>query len=188
MNINEAVVLIKQWAIDRNLPNKATIKGQMVKTAEENAELIIGISKEDKELIKDSVGDVFVTLVIGNMLDQNYDIAKIAKEASTIFDIENKESLVGFEIAEDEVLKKDKHYLIKMLNANINQIMNGVIGTSLVPGYKSIYLEDYINILVSVCLENDLTLIECIEAAYNEIANRKGKMINGVFVKEEDLK
>lgn len=164
----------------------------MVKTAEENAELIIGISKENKDLIKDSVGDVFVTLVIGNMLDQNHDIAEIAKEASIIFDIENKESLVGFEIAEEEVMKKDKHYLIKILNANINQIMNGILGaplgSTLVPGYNLVYLQDYINILVSVCLENDLTLIECIESAYNEIANRKGKMINGVFVKEEDLK
>lgn len=28
---------------------------------------------------------------------------------------------------------------------------------------------------------------ECIEMAYNEIKDRKGKMINGVFVKEEDL-
>lgn len=184
MNINEAVVLIKQWAIDRNLPNKATIKGQMVKTAEENAELIIGISKEDKELIKDSVGDVFVTLVIGNMLDQNRDIAEMTKKASAVFNKKEEKPLVNTE----EKIKRDKHYLIKILNANINQIMNGVIGTSLTPGYNLIYLQDYINILVSVCLENDLTLIECIETAYNEIANRKGKMINGVFVKEEDLK
>src|SRR5690625_778056 len=28
---------------------------------------------------------------------------------------------------------------------------------------------------------------ECVYQAYNEIKDRKGKMINGVFVKEEDL-
>jgi len=28
---------------------------------------------------------------------------------------------------------------------------------------------------------------ECIEIAYDEIKNRKGRMIDGVFVKEEDL-
>lgn len=27
----------------------------------------------------------------------------------------------------------------------------------------------------------------CVDGAYNEIKDRKGKMVNGVFVKEEDL-
>lgn len=31
------------------------------------------------------------------------------------------------------------------------------------------------------------TIEECIEIAYDEIKDRKGKMINGVFVKESDL-
>lgn len=33
----------------------------------------------------------------------------------------------------------------------------------------------------------DLDVTECLSIAYNEIKNRKGKMINGTFVKEEDL-
>lgn len=33
-----------------------------------------------------------------------------------------------------------------------------------------------------------LTLIECVEYAYNQIKDRKGKIINGIFVKEKDLK
>ncbi len=32
---------------------------------------------------------------------------------------------------------------------------------------------------------NDLDILECLEYAYNEIANRKGEMINGTFVKEK---
>ena len=32
-----------------------------------------------------------------------------------------------------------------------------------------------------------LTLNQCVEAAYKEIANRKGRIINGQFVKQEDL-
>lgn len=31
------------------------------------------------------------------------------------------------------------------------------------------------------------TMIECLEHAYEQIKDRKGKMIDGVFVKEEDL-
>ena len=33
----------------------------------------------------------------------------------------------------------------------------------------------------------DLDVTECLNIAYEEIKNRKGKMINGTFVKEEDL-
>ena len=31
------------------------------------------------------------------------------------------------------------------------------------------------------------TMLECLEHAYEQIKDRKGKMIDGVFVKEEDL-
>ena len=33
-----------------------------------------------------------------------------------------------------------------------------------------------------------VVLHECLEHAYNEIKDRKGKTVNGVFVKEADLK
>lgn len=33
----------------------------------------------------------------------------------------------------------------------------------------------------------DLDVTECLTIAYEEIKNRKGKMVNGTFVKEEDL-
>lgn len=33
----------------------------------------------------------------------------------------------------------------------------------------------------------DLDVTECLSIAYEEIKNRKGKMVNGIFVKEEDL-
>lgn len=38
-------------------------------------------------------------------------------------------------------------------------------------------------ILVAEILQLDLT--ECLEIAYKEIADRKGKMVNGIFIKEE---
>lgn len=33
----------------------------------------------------------------------------------------------------------------------------------------------------------DLDVTECLSIAYEEIKNRKGKMVNGTFVKKEDL-
>ena len=44
---------------------------------------------------------------------------------------------------------------------------------------------DMIVILTNIAARNQLTLAECCEKAWNDIKDRKGKMIDGVFVKEE---
>lgn len=92
---------IREWSIERNLhvadPNK-----QALKLGEELGELFEGLVKGNEDLIKDSIGDIYVVLTI---LSQQ----------------------LGF------------------------------------------------------------TIEECIEMAYEEIKDRKGRMIDGVFVKESDL-
>lgn len=55
--------LIKKWATDRNL-DKADPKAQMVKLMEEVGELANGINKDKKEQTIDSIGDIYVVLVI----------------------------------------------------------------------------------------------------------------------------
>lgn len=46
---------------------------------------------------------------------------------------------------------------------------------------------DSIVVLTNLAHLCGFTVEECIEQAYNEIANRKGKMVDGNFVKQEDL-
>lgn len=41
--------------------------------------------------------------------------------------------------------------------------------------------------LIVLVLQLDQDPARCLEMAYKEIKNRKGKMINGTFVKDEDL-
>ena len=43
-------------------------------------------------------------------------------------------------------------------------------------------------VLVILSMQLGLEIKDCVQTAYDEIKNRKGKMLNGVFVKEEDLK
>lgn len=43
-------------------------------------------------------------------------------------------------------------------------------------------------VLTILSMQMDLDIKYCIGAAYEEISDRKGKMVNGVFVKEDDLK
>lgn len=42
-------------------------------------------------------------------------------------------------------------------------------------------------VLTILAMQMDLDIKECIELAYEEIENRKGKTVNVVFIKEEDL-
>ena len=46
---------------------------------------------------------------------------------------------------------------------------------------------DVIVTLIILAQQQGLSVEECLEYAYNEIKDRKGEMVNGVFVKEEDL-
>ena len=40
-------------------------------------------------------------------------------------------------------------------------------------------------VLIGYCLQRGLDFTKCLESAYNEIKGRTGKIVNGVFVKDE---
>ena len=46
-------------------------------------------------------------------------------------------------------------------------------------------LGDMMVVMINIMTRNNLTMEECLDKAYNDIKNRKGKMIDGIFVKEE---
>jgi len=45
---------------------------------------------------------------------------------------------------------------------------------------------DMIVVLINIAERNNLTLQECLEKAWNDIKDRKGKMVDGIFIKEGD--
>ncbi len=44
---------------------------------------------------------------------------------------------------------------------------------------------DCIVVLANIAERNGLSITKCVEVAYNDIKDRKGKMVDGVFIKEE---
>ena len=42
-------------------------------------------------------------------------------------------------------------------------------------------------VLTILSMQLDMDIRQCVKIAYNEIKDRKGRMVNGVFVKESDL-
>jgi len=43
---------------------------------------------------------------------------------------------------------------------------------------------DIIVVLVNIAERNGVSITDCLDQAYNDIADRKGKMVDGVFIKE----
>lgn len=164
----EAITAIEEWARDRGIDKKGTVEGQFVKTAEEVAELIIGISKDNRSIVIDSLGDVFVTLVVGMMISRE-----------TLYTARAEE--LEYEI--EAVFKKNA--LIKTLVDDLYMLMQYIKKHG---GYGYDVSEDMVITLMIIAKEFKISLLNCISIAYNEIANRKGKMIDGQFVKEADLK
>ena len=46
---------------------------------------------------------------------------------------------------------------------------------------------DMVVVLINIAERNGLTLTECLQKAWDDIKDRRGKMVDGVFVKESDI-
>ena len=64
MSFDELQKAIIKWTIDRNIINSKNIGRQFMKVSEELGELAEGINKDNQGQIKDSLGDILVTLII----------------------------------------------------------------------------------------------------------------------------
>lgn len=169
MTINELNTLIIEWAKERELDTKGTVEAQSIKTVEELSELIKAICKDNKEDIIDSIGDVYVTLVIGNMLDSNWNLDKVHESMEICFNekvIENCKTL-------------NKISILDKLATRIEQIL----GLKYVPSL----LYDITRNLIEIAHNYDLDFVDCVESAYNTIKDRHGKLVDGMYIKDEDL-
>ena len=55
---------VSAWGYDRKIIQHGKPMGQAVKTLEEAVELLDAVNKDDKDAIKDAIGDIMVTLII----------------------------------------------------------------------------------------------------------------------------
>ena len=156
---------VKQWFIDRDLENGGRLDKQSLKLSEEFGELCAGYLKKNEKLTKDSIGDCGV-VIVGLALLMREDVQEIF----------------------DEVFS-DEYYVmgcLVFLNRTISniQLSNGFTD-------KDLYIVDLtrsIYWLKSISYALGYDFDECFELAYQKIKDRKGRWIDGTFVKEEDLK
>lgn len=154
---------VKKWFIDRDLENGGRLDKQSLKLSEEFGELCAGYLKKNEQLTKDSIGDCAVVIVglallIKEDVNQIFKISENDRDVMTCFSFLSR-NISDFQINQD-FFSKDfcKLSLIRTIR-----------------WLKSI----------STALGYDFD--ECFELAYQEIKDRKGRWIDGTFVKEEDL-
>ena len=156
---------VKQWFIDRDLENGGRLDKQSLKLSEEFGELCAGYLKKNEKLTKDSIGDCAVVIV---------GLALLVKEdVQEIFD----DSIM--------ILKEDVPDYFKDLNKYISsfQTFYSWEETSM----SKMYLSFAVDSLKTISSALGYDFEECFELAYQEIKDRKGRWIDGTFVKEEDL-
>ena len=156
---------VKQWFIDRGLKNSGRLDKQSLKLSEEFGELCAGYLKKNEQLTKDSIGYCAV-VIVGLALLIKEDVDKVFEGLKPVEEV-------------------DVMNCFRCLNLNICAILSysdrrygGICRYDLASAVD--YLKSISNIL-------GYDFEECFELAYNEIKDRKGRWIDGSFVKEEDL-
>lgn len=161
----ELVTLTKKWFVDRDLEHGGRLDKQALKLSEEFGELCAGYLKQNEKLTKDSIGDCAV-VIVGLALLIDVDVHSIFKSA-------------------DGVRPKETMESFKLLNANISEFqLSQDLASKEMCRHNLVRAVAYLK-SISKALNYDFA--DCFEVAYNEIKDRKGKWIDGSFVKEEDL-
>lgn len=164
MELKELVSLTEQWFIDRGL-DKSDPSKQMLKLYEEFGELSGAYLDEFDDIVKDSIGDMVVVMI------------GLSKQLGV-------KTPVEYYITENEpcnpcrmiaILVQDLGFLSEAIAKNKDKDS----------AFRKLAMVDLTLRELAVSLGMDYK--ECLELAYNEIKDRKGKLVNGVFIKEEDL-
>lgn len=168
----ETIELIKQWATDRELHAADPVK-QLWKLVEENGELAAGVLKQKPEMVEDAAGDMVVVMTI-LLMQLGDDIQDVFNNQDILQDVKKNNNndyslmatLDGIYKLSNQLYFDKENLMQEKVQKIIGQILIGING---------------------ICRNHDLYLFECIDVAYNEIKDRKGKTVNGSFVKEADL-
>ena len=98
-------------------------------------------------------------------------------------------NLIHQEIAEKQFLKFiEEVFEFKTESDLKNYMWDAGIAYADVTEPMALEMGDIFVTLIILCEQIGLNPIKCLAMAYEKIKDRKGKTINGVFIKEEDLK
>ena len=194
-DLQQLIKNIEQWAEDRNLIEGSTPQKQFIKLMEEFGELCSGVAKNKPDVIKDSIGDCFVVMVIlakQNHIDSVLEkISDLDSSFEKISDLDSSFEKISdlnsfqhvFELGVEEIIVETVVSL-----GMLGMLASELMGQNLEMPTKvdAIFGWPYLSLKL-ISRKYNLMLTDCVQAAWDEIKDRKGRMIDGVFVKEGDL-
>ena len=168
LTIQELVPLIQEWAKEREIYEQLTSFDEILKTHEEVGELIKACYDDDRPAIQDAIGDVMVTL-INYCYFKKIDFVKVYEQ---------------IQYDDSEVINL---YCALTVNDIIALFLRDIIYSSYKPLKVTILrtVSHILRELQNITINDNTTLEECLNIAYNEIKDRKGKIINRKFIKDE---
>lgn len=171
-SLKELHALITQWGTERNMfaANGGTYTGQWVKLFEEAGELAMGIAKKKPAVIKDSIGDMVVVAIM---------LQGIANRDGTLTNINSFDLFAQVGVYSPNPTPTQLYFIANELT--------WLSGDNHSTTYKGSYLQRLLSHLAAIAIQFGFTLAECLDFAYSEIKDRKGQMIDGVFIKQSDL-
>lgn len=179
--MKELIEKVKQWGLDRGIvytgadgqDKRAMMESQARYTLKETAELLDACADQDINKINDAVGDILVTLIVGASSDD--DIYKRLVDELDEYNFDDPYSEYGASLNSVVRVANNTCYLISRIQNN-----------SVVWFDYDCCVDSLFRTLSCVNSEynQSLTLKDCLSLAYDEIKNRKGKVVNGQFIKE----
>lgn len=160
------------WADERRILDGSTCWNQFGKLIEELAELLAAIADEDAGELQDAIGDCAVVLTV---------IAcKRGLDNSTC-----KSAFIDKSTFPGRSAIARERYTVPFLAEAIGKLADGITKDSQQKVLLAIGEAWYC--LARIGEQWYLPLADCQEAAWEQIKDRRGVMIGGVFVKEESL-
>ena len=158
---------IEQWITDRDL-HTGDPSRQILKLLEEQGELAAAMARNNRDEMVDAVGDItVVALVIAKQLNASVDLWETFKMYT-----------------ENDGDKLDEPLAVAVLAGNIAHLAKILCFSKTEPMNTHITL--VIVRAISIARTLDVDFIAAVQSAYDTNKDRKGKLVNGVFVKENE--
>lgn len=167
---------LQVWSEVRNFPNGACLKGQGLKLAEECGEIFEALEEHDETKYIDAIGDCIVVIgIISHM--SKYEVGTLVRDRGCP---EYWANSVDFMFHVNNACFVTTAFKLQRALGEVCQAI--AKGKGLIVPIN--------HFMVQLCALAHMTghnPIQCFNAAFSEIENRRGRMIDGVFVKQDDL-
>ncbi|WP_009875299.1 MazG-like family protein [Actinobacillus pleuropneumoniae] len=163
--MQQLIKQVEQWADDRNLIDGSNPKKQMLKLMEEFGELCGGIAKNKPEVIKDSIGDCLVVTII----------LACQMKASRWF--------IDKALVDSDCSTENNEFICMRLAGVLGNLSKLIIFRNGIYNINEVYSNFYeiVYFLNKLAINKEINLESCLSLAWQEIKDRKGRMIDGVI-------